>query len=194
MPTDSQPAITQLLQAWSEGDPSATENLIPLVYDQLRRLAGGFLSGERPGHTLPPTALVHEAYLRLVVGGHPKWQNRAHFFAIAARNMRRILVEHARAHRYQKRGGGLPTVSLDSIAEPAVERGTDLVALDDALRGLAEVDAEKARIVELRYFGGLSVTETAAAVGCSRATVLRQWRMAKAWLLREYLGEGHEKP
>jgi RNA polymerase sigma-70 factor (ECF subfamily) len=155
------------------------------VNQELRRLAKRHMFGERAGHTLQTTALVNEAYLRLVQSRRVNWQNRAHFFAISAQLMRRILVDHARARGYQKRGGGVPKVTLDEGALGPGEKGRDLVALDDALTALAEVDLRKSKVVELRFFGGLSVEETAEVLKVSRETVLRDWRLAKAWLARE---------
>jgi RNA polymerase sigma-70 factor (ECF subfamily) len=174
-----------LLLAWNQGAPDALEALLPLVYEELRRLAAHYMKGERPGHTLQATALVNEAYLRLIEIRQVQWQNRAHFFAMAARLMRRILVDAARSRGYQKRGAGAPMVSLDEALLIATEPGSDLVALDDALTALAAVDQRKSRVVELRYFGGLSLEETAAALDVSRDTVKRDWKMAKLWLLRE---------
>lgn len=174
--------VTRLLRAWSAGEEGALDRLFPMVYDELRRTARRFLAGERRGHTLQPTALVHEAYFRLVDQRRVEWQERAQFYALAARSMRRILVDHARGRASQKRGRDLPHLSLDEAPDPTVHRPSDLVALDDALTALAAVDRRKAAIVELRYFGGLSIDETAGAVGCSRATVIREWRIARAWL------------
>ncbi len=177
--------LTGLLLDWQAGDGDALERLTPLVYQGLKRLAGKRLQGERPGHTLQPTALVHEAYMRLVDLRHVEWQDRSHFFAIAAQAMRRLLVDHARKHRSAKRGGADRKLSLDEVGELSATRAPDLVALDDALTSLAEIDPTKASIVELRFFGGLSNQETAKVVGCSRSTVVRHWRMAKAWLHSE---------
>ena len=174
--------VTVLLKAWSDGDQSALEALLPLVEQELRRLARHYMRGERPGHTLQPTALVNEAYLRLVDIAHVRWQNRAHFMAVAARTMRRILVDMARAKGYQKRGGRVPLVPLDEVDVAAAPPDADVVALHDALESLAGVDARKARVVELRYFGGLGIDETAEALGCSPATVKRHWQAARAWL------------
>jgi RNA polymerase sigma-70 factor, ECF subfamily len=177
-------AVTRLLLAWGGGDQTAFEQLIPIVHDELRRLARRQMRGERPGHTLQPTALVHEAYLRLVDARHIPWKDRTHFFAIAARSMRQILVEFARSRQFQKRGGGAEILALD--AELAGhERGKDVVALDDALQALATLDARKAQVVELRFFGGLSIEETAETLDVSPTTVARDWRLAKVWLLRE---------
>jgi RNA polymerase sigma factor (TIGR02999 family) len=161
---------------------------MPLVYDELRRLATRYMKGERTGHTLQATALVNEAYMRLIEVRQVQWQNRAHFFAMAARLMRRILVDAARARGYQKRGGGAPIVSLDEALVVPTEPGNDLVALDDALTALAAVDKRKSQVVEMRYFGGLSLDETAEALDVSRDTVKRDWKMAKLWLLRELRG------
>jgi RNA polymerase sigma-70 factor, ECF subfamily len=176
--------VTQLLVAWGKGDPAALEELTPVVYDELRRLARHYMANERTGHTLQATALVNEAYMRLVDIHKVQWQNRAHFFAMSARLMRRILVDSARSRKYQKRGAGAQKVSLDErlmVAEP----GRDLVALDDALEELAKVDERKSKVVEMRFFGGLSVEETAEALSVSVDTVMRDWKLAKAWLLRE---------
>jgi RNA polymerase sigma factor (TIGR02999 family) len=171
--------------AWSEGDPDALDALLPLVYEELRQLAGRYMKRERGGHTLQATALVNEVYLRLIDVQRVRWQNRAHFFAMAARLMRRILVEAARARGTRKRGGGTATVSLDEALVVPIEPASDLVALDDALTALAAVDSRKSRVVEMRYFGGLTVDETAEALQVSRDTVKRDWKMAKLWLLRE---------
>jgi RNA polymerase sigma factor (TIGR02999 family) len=185
MTTSSSKEVTQLLVDWSNGNQEALAKLMPLVYDELRRLAAGYLSRERPDHTLQATALVHEAYLRLIDQKRMRWQNRAHFIAIAAQFMRRILVDHARSHHYAKRGGGKPKLSLDEAVGLSKQTDLDLVALDDALNGLAEIDPQQSRIVELRFFGGLTVEETAEAMNLSVAKVKREWSTAKAWLLRE---------
>lgn len=177
--------VTELLQAWSDGDQSAVDKLIPLIYDELRRLAEHYLRRERPNHTLQPTALVHEAYLRLVNQRQVQWHNRAYFFGAAAQVIRRILVDHAREHQAAKRGGGEHKVTLDEDVALSEQRDLDLLALDDALRRLAEIDPQKSRIVELRFFSGLSIEETAEVLGVSTATVTRQWRTVKAWLHRE---------
>jgi len=182
--------VTALLKRWSAGDAAAFERLVPLVHAELRRLAHREMGRERAGHTLQTTALVNEAYLRLVDSSRVRWQDRAHFFAMSAQLMRRILVDHARARRARKRGGGARQVELDEALVVSPERGSDLVALDDALQALAFVDARKAQVVELRYFGGLSANESAEALGVSPETVLRDWRLAKAWLLRELSGGG----
>jgi RNA polymerase sigma factor (TIGR02999 family) len=178
----SQEEVTQLLVAWGDGDQSALEKLMPLVYEELRRLAHQHMRRERPGHTLQTTALVNEVYVRLIDQKRMRWQNRAQFFAIAAQLMRRILVDHARSHQYAKRGGGAHKVSLDEGALVAEEQAADLIALDDALLSLASIDERKSRIVELRFFGGLSVEETAETLKTSSRTVMREWSMAKAWL------------
>lgn len=177
--------VTELLVAWSGGDTSALEQLIPLVHAELHRLARRQMRHERNGHTLQTTALVNEAYLRLVDITRVQWQDRAHFFAMSARLMRRILVDHARSRRYLKRGGAAPRVTFDEELAVTAEPGQDLVALDEALQNLARVDPRKGQVVELRYFGGLSVEETAEALQVSPETVMRDWRLAKAWLLRE---------
>jgi RNA polymerase sigma factor (TIGR02999 family) len=178
----SQEEVTQLLLAWGNGNEAALEKLMPLVYEELRRLAHQYMRRERPGHTLQTTALVNEVYFRLIDQKRMHWQNRAHFLAIAAQLMRRILVDHARSHQYAKRGGGAPKVSLDEGAIVAEEQAADLIALDDALVSLAAIDERKSRIVELRFFGGLSVEETAETLKTSTRTVMREWSMAKAWL------------
>jgi RNA polymerase sigma factor (TIGR02999 family) len=177
-----------LLIQWSKGDSAALEALVPLVYDELRRLAQLYLSREKPGHTLSSTALVHEAYLRLVKQKDVTWQNRAHFFGVAARMMRRILVDHARRHGYAKRGGGAVTLALDETMAPAPQREVGLVALDDALDTLAKLDERQSRMVELRFFGGLSIEETSEVLGVSAPTVKREWASARAWLFREISG------
>jgi RNA polymerase sigma factor (TIGR02999 family) len=175
--------VTMLLGAWRRGDDAAFEQLAPLVYDELRRRARQYLRRERPNHTLQPTALVHEVYVRMVKIDHVDWHDRVHFFAVAARYMRQILVDSARARRYKKRGGGAINVSFDE-ALAVSERSPDLVALDDALGALALRDERKARVVELRFFGGLGNEEIAAALGVSTDTVTRDWQMAKLWLRR----------
>ncbi len=178
--------VTRLLHAWSDGDADSAELLVPLIYDELRGLAARYLAGERPGHTLQPTALVHEAYMRLVDLRHVEWQDRRHFFAMAARAMRRLLVDHARKHRSAKRGGGADKLPLDQAGElTAGGREPDLVALDDALKSLAVFDPPKAPSVGLRFFAGRSTQETAEVVDCSGSTIQRHWRMAKAWLHNE---------
>jgi RNA polymerase sigma factor (TIGR02999 family) len=177
--------VTRLLIDWSNGDAEAFEKLMPLVYSELRRLAGRYLRQERSNHTLESTALVHEAYLRLVDQKRVQWQNRAHFFGVASQLIRRILVDHARAHQAVKRGSGAFKLSLDEAVAEAEKRDLDLVALDDALNSLADLDPQQSRIVELRFFGGLSIEETAEVVHVSPATVKRDWSSAKAWLYRE---------
>ena len=185
MPTGPPADITQLLAAWRGGDRGALEQLTPLVYDELRRLANRYLRGERRDHTLQGTALVHEAYIRLLGHNNQDWQSRAHFFGVAARLMREILVDHARRHSAAKRGSGKPPVSLTEAAIFSVERASELVALDDALQELSRLDPERSRIVELRYFGGLSIEEIGEVEHVSIATVRRRLRMAEAWLHRE---------
>ena len=188
----SQPArheITALLEAWGGGDKSALDRLMPLVYDELRHLAHRYMSHERPGHTLQTTALVNEAYLRLVNWKEVRWENRAHFFAASAQMMRRILVDFARERQYLKRGAGALQVSLGEAAALTECKSSDLVALDEALTALFEVDQRKGQVVEMRFFGGLSVKEAAAVLKVSEETVMRDWRLAKVWLLRE-LGRG----
>jgi RNA polymerase sigma-70 factor, ECF subfamily len=180
------PPIDELIDRATRGDAPALEALMPLVYAELRRLAAHYLKGERPGQTLQPTALVHEAYLKLLKDRPERWQNRAHFCAIAAHSMRQILIERARARDALKRGGGQPRVTFDEgLPASAPERGVDVIALDTALDRLAALDAGQARIVELRYFGGLSIEETAEAMGISPATVKRHWAVARAWLAKE---------
>ncbi len=169
----------------ARGDRKALDELLPLVYGELRRIADRYLRRERADHTLQPTALVHEAYLRLVDQREVEWQNRAHFFGVAAQMMRRILVDHARAQQTTKRGGGGIKVSLDDVLEISDEQLEGMIALDDALQALEKIDPQKSRIVELRFFGGLSIEETAEALGVGTATVIRQWRMAKAFLYKE---------
>ena len=177
--------VTQLLEQWSGGDRAALDELMPLVDAELHRLAHRYMSREREGHTLQTSALVNEAYLKLCDQKRVRWQNRAHFFAIAAQTMRRILIDHARSRRYEKRGGGARALPLDEAAYISDERAEELVALDDALATLERLDPRKARVVELRYFGGLSVEETAEVLKVSRSTVLHDWNMAKAWLYQQ---------
>jgi RNA polymerase sigma factor (TIGR02999 family) len=186
---ESNEAITELLLAWGNGDESALERLMPMVYAELRRLAHHYMNRERGGHTLQTTALVNEAYLKLIDSSRVRWQNRAHFFAVSAQLMRRILVDFARSRHYQKRGGAARQVSLDEALVVSAARGDDLVALDDALTALAAIDKRKSEVVELRFFGGLSVEETAEVLKVSPDTVMRDWRLAKAWLLRELSNE-----
>jgi RNA polymerase sigma factor (TIGR02999 family) len=177
--------VTQLLIAWSNGDKAALDKLTPLVYEELRRLAHHYMSHERPGHTLQTTALVNEAYLRLVNRQGVHWQSRAHFFAIAATLMRSILVDHARSHAYAKRGGGTRKIELDEAMIVSQERAAEVVALDDVLKQLADFDPQQSRIVELRFFGGLTIDETAEVLDLSPATIKREWSTARAWLYRE---------
>jgi RNA polymerase sigma factor (TIGR02999 family) len=177
--------LTELLQSWSKGDEGAIEKLMPLVYGELHRLAQRYMADERPGHTLQTTALVHEAYLRLVDTAHANWDGRAHFFAVCARVMRRILVDWARSRQAEKRGSGVPSLELNEALAVSGRSGTDLVAIDDALTALAAVDQRKGQIVELRFFGGLSVKETADVLKVSQETVQRDWKLAKSWLRHE---------
>ncbi|MBA2341170.1 MAG: sigma-70 family RNA polymerase sigma factor [Pyrinomonadaceae bacterium] len=190
MTTNSPHDVTQLLINLTDGDRNVLDDLLPLIYDELRKLAANYLRRERSDHTLQPTALVHEAYMRLVDQTQVRWQNRAHFFGVAAQMMRRILVDHARKTNAGKRGSDFHKLSFDENIDVSDERSAELIALDDALKTLAEIDELKSRIVELRFFGGLSVEETAAALGVSPVTVKRQWRMAKAWLYGEVGGSG----
>jgi RNA polymerase sigma factor (TIGR02999 family) len=179
--------ISGILRAWSDGDQSALDRLTPIVYDELHRLARRYMRHERPGHSLQTSALVNEAYLRLVDYERMEWQNRAHFFAVSAQLMRRILVDHARRHNL-KRGGGVQHVALEEAAVVGGDQGTDLVALDDAMNTLARIDPRKVQVVEMRFFGGLSVEETAEVLKVSTVTVKRDWRAARAWLYRELTG------
>lgn len=184
--SDSSPeGVTKLLHAWGQGKESALNELLPIVHQELRRLARRYMFGERQGHTLQTTALVNEAYLRLLGSQKVNWQNRAHFFAISAQLMRRILVDSARSRGYQKRGGNAPKVTLDETLIGPQKKGNDLVVLDDALKALSDFDPRKSKVVELRFFGGLSVEETAAVLKVSPDTAMRDWRLAKAWLKRE---------
>lgn len=180
--------ITGLLRSWSEGDQSALQKLTPIVYEELHRLADRYMRRERPGHSLQATALVNEAYMRLVDYKRMQWQNRAHFFAVSAQLIRRILIEHAR-RRNLKRGGGIRHLSLDEAVVVGSKRTADLVALDDAMKALAQLDPRKERVVEMRFFGGLSVEETAEVLKVSSVTVMRDWSTAKAWLYRELGGK-----
>jgi len=180
--------VTRLLRQWAAGDPSALDALTPIVYAELRRLAAGYLRGESPGHTLQPTALVHEAYLRF--GGRaPDCENRSQFYGVAAHLMRQILIDHARTRQAAKRGGHCERLSLDEGLIVSPERDVELVLLDEALERLAAIDPRKARVVEMRFFGGLSVEESAEALEVSEVTVRRDWQFAKTWLLREISGE-----
>jgi RNA polymerase sigma factor (TIGR02999 family) len=189
MRSDPGTQVTQLLLRWREGDHQALEQLMPLVYEELRRLARRYLRHERGDHTLQSTALVHEAYLRMAAGGTPQWKDRAHFFAIAARVMRRILVEHARARAANKRGGGACTLALDENLVLSGKNNFDVIALDAALNELAQLDDQQSRIVELRFFGGMTIEDTSEALGISPATVKRDWTIARAWLFRALGGE-----
>jgi RNA polymerase sigma factor (TIGR02999 family) len=189
MTAPSSQEITQLLLAWSDGDQAALEKLTPLVYAELHRLAKGYMFGERRGHTLQTTALINEAYMRLIDWKNVRWQGRAHFFGVAAQVMRRILVDFARARHYAKRGGAASQVSLDEAVTIHEDRSAELIALDEALKSLAEIDPRKSQVVELRFFGGLSAKETAEALKVSQRTVEREWNSARAWLYRELRGK-----
>jgi RNA polymerase sigma factor (TIGR02999 family) len=186
--------VTQLLVAWTHGEQAALDKLVPLVHAELQRLAHRYMARERPGHTLQTTGLVNEVYLRLVDVTQVRWQDRVHFFAVSSRLMRRILVDFARSRRYLKRGGGAQKVTFDEGLIPSPQRGQDLVLLDDALNELARVDARKSRVVELRFFGGLSVEEAAEVLEVSQETILRDWKLAKAWLTREMTKAETNKP
>jgi RNA polymerase sigma factor (TIGR02999 family) len=188
MATPESHEVTRLLLAWSEGDQEALDRLMPLVYGELRRLAQSYMRRERAGHTLQTTALIHEAYLRLIDAGQVRLESRTHFFAVASRLMRQILVDFARSRGYQKRGGDAQQVSLDEALVIGQPRDEDLVALDEALTALAEVDERKARVVELRFFGGLTEAEMAETLKVSPETVRRDWRLAKSWLLLKLSG------
>ncbi len=191
--TVTPPDVTQLLVAWGAGEQSALEQLLPLVNDELRRLARAYLRREGPGHTLQTSALINEAYLRLIDQRQVQWQNRAHFLGIAAQLMRRILIDHARKAHYAKRGGGALRVSLDESAAVTEAKAVELLAVDEALEKLTAMDARKGRLVELRFFGGLTEEETAEVLGVSVPTVQREWRAAKAWLHRMLTeGENHD--
>jgi RNA polymerase sigma factor (TIGR02999 family) len=179
-----------MLKDWSKGDQAARDRLMPLVYEELRSMAHQHMRKERPGHTLQTSALVNEAFVRLVDQSEVQWQNRAHFFGIAAQMMRRILVDYARSRGYAKRGGDARRVSLDEVAIVSEERASDVVALDEALTSFAAIDQRKSQIVELRFFGGLSIEETAAVLAVSPGTVMRDWTLAKAWLRREMTSNG----
>ncbi len=185
-PTDE---VTRLLEDWSKGKREALDKLTPLVYAELRKLAHRYMKGEQPGHTLQTTALVNEAYLRLVKRKKVRWQNRAHFFAVAAQVMRHILIDYARGHTRVRRGGDARTVSLEEAALMPPERAKELVALDEALKSFAEIDPRKSRIVELRYFGGMTIEEVAEVLKIAPATVEREWRSAKAWLYKAVTSE-----
>lgn len=185
MSGERQHDVTRILHDWSGGDQNAPDRLMPFVYDELRRLARSFLARERGGHTLQPTALVHEAYVRLVDQRSVNWQNRAHFYGIAASMMRRVLIDHARAHATEKRGGTALHLSLDDVQVPLEQRAADFVALDEALEKLAGFDERKCRIVEMRFFAGLNEDEIAEVLGVATRTVLRDWKKARLWLYRE---------
>ena len=182
MTTEPPHEVTQLLMDWSNGNQAALDRLMPLVDRELHRLAHHYMRRENAGHTLQTTALVNEVYLKLIDQRHVHWKNRAHFFALSAQLMRRILVDHARSRQYAKRGGGVQRISFDEALVVTPERGADLVALDEALSKLTSIDPRKGKVVELRFFGGLSVEETAEALQISAVTVMREWSMAKAWL------------
>ena len=184
-----QQQVTELLAAWGGGDQAARDELMPLVYEELRRLARRCMNRERAGHTLQTSALVNEAFLRLVDQKNVRWQDRAHFFGIAARLMRQVLVDYARRRGYAKRGGDVRRVPLDEAVVVSEERAAEVVALDDALKSLAEIDPRKSQVVELRFFGGLSIEETAEVLGVSPGTVMRDWTFTKAWLRKEMAGE-----
>jgi RNA polymerase sigma-70 factor, ECF subfamily len=187
-PSNSLHEITQLLAEWSDGNQTALDKLYPLVYDELHRMARRYMKREQKGHTLQTTALINEAYVRLVDQTHVHWANRAHFFAISAQIMRRILIDHARRHAYAKRGGGAERISLDETAMVAKERAPDLLVLDEALNRLAEIDPRRGQVVELRYFGGLNNEQIAGVLKISENTVTRDWNMARAWLYQELSG------
>ena len=195
MQPQSSKEITRLLVAWSDGDESALHQLAPIIHSELHRLAHHYMSRERPGHLLQTSALVNEAYVRLIDWKNVRWQNRAHFFGVAAQLMRRILVDFARERQYLKRGGGALQVSLSEAASFVVQRSVDFVALDEALNALAEMDPRKVQVVEMRFFAGLSDDEVAELLNVSKETVMRDWRLAKVWLLRQLEGEMvvHEK-
>lgn len=182
MRTPDAKEITRLLVNWGNGDQAALSQLMPVVYQELRKIANGYLRDERTGHTLQPTALIHEAYMRLVDQSLPQWQNRKHFYGVAAQLMRQILVEHARSQSAQKRGGGGQKLALDEALNYSQDKAAELLALDDALTSLARFDERKSRVIELRYFGGLSMEETAEALGVSLSTIIREQRLAQAWL------------
>lgn len=193
METPSPGAVTELLRAWSDGDDGALEQLLPLVEAELRRIARAYMGRERRGHTLQTTALVNEAFLRLTDARRIRWQDRAHFLGISARLMRRVLIDYARRRAYGKRGGGTQRVTVHEDLVTSPDPAFDVVALDRALEELAKVDVRKSRIVELRFFGGLSIEETADVLHVSPDTVKRDWRLAKLWLLRELAGNGHDR-
>jgi RNA polymerase sigma-70 factor, ECF subfamily len=194
MPVPTPDDVTELLQAWSAGDANALEKLAPLVYEELHRTAHRHMSREQTGHTLQTTALVNEVYLRLVRVRQVDWQGRAHFFAVCARMMRRILTDFARSRRYLKRGADAVHLPFDEVLIPQTGQGADIVALDDALTVLGRFDPRKSQVVELRFFGGMSVEETARVLGVSVETVHRDWKLAKAWLIRELMSESADEP
>ena len=187
---DTSQQITALLKAWSGGDERARDQLFPAVYEELRRMARRYMRRESPGHTLQTTALVNEAYLRLVDATSVSWQDRAHFFAVSAQIMRRILVDAARARAAAKRGGAAPRVRLDEVPDVSTERASELVAIDEALNSLLRIDPRKAQVIELRFFGGLSVEETSEVLKISPQSVMRDWKLSKAWMLRELNDQG----
>ena len=184
--------VTELLIKWSKGDKAALDELMPVIHSELRRLARRYMARERPGHTLQTTALINEAYVRLVDQQGVEWQDRAHFFAVAAQIMRHILVDHARKYQSEKRGAGLQKIALDDVAVANQERASELIALDEALDALAALDPRQSQIVELRFFGGLTVEETAEVMKLAPITVMREWRLAKAWL-RDAIAGGHDR-
>lgn len=184
--------VTKLLRDWSDGEQQAFDELLPIIYNELHRLAHNYLNRERDDHTLQTTALVHEAYLKLVDQNNVQWQNRSHFFAIAAQAMRRILIDNARRHAANKRGNTPEKLSLDDAATISVERNENLLALDDALKQLEAIDPQQSRVIELRYFGGLTIEETAEVLNLSPATVKREWAMARAWLYKSITGSSAE--
>ena len=194
METAKNPQVTALLKAWGSGDRQALDRLMPQVYTELRRMSRRFMKEERPGHNLQATALVHEVYLKLVDLDSVAWKDRAHFYAVCAQMMRRILVDAARARQAAKRGGPLPPVELNDVREAGALTDRELVALDDAMNTLARMDSRKVRVIELRYFGGLSVEETAEVEKISPQSVMRDWKLAKAWLQREMAGKGQTDP
>lgn len=194
-PDGNEPAtheVTRLLSDWKSGDEAALNRLIPLIYDDLHRLARRYMAAEQTGHPLQTTALVHEVYLRLVDANSIDWQDRAHFYAICARLMRRILIDFARSRNYQKRGAQFAHIQLEEAATVSEAAGSEILAVDEALKQLAEVDSRKSDVVEMRFFGGMTVEETAAALRVSAETVARDWKLAKAWLLRELSHEDHD--
>lgn len=193
MAAPSESEVTRLLHAWESGDESALQRLVPLVYNELHRLARRYMAGENPGQTLQTTALVHEVYLKLVDVKGVNWQDRAHFFALCARLMRRILIDLARSRSYEKRGGDAPHVQLEEALTVSENASSEILAVDSALKALDAVDHRKSQVVELRFFGGLSVEETARVLQVSSETVMRDWRLAKAWLWRELRGEGGDE-